>query len=146
MTGITDQDLVGTWSLVTWEITYADHRPITYPWGADAQGMLVYAADHHVMVVVCSAARPRLTTESVREAPAEQKVGAFETYFSYAGTWELRGDVGDRPEHIEGLNQLYGDGQVRWRALAGDDVYRGSDRAGQVIFAGLDYFFYAIGP
>ena len=58
--------------------------------------------------------------------------------------WNLTGDIGDRPEHIEGLNQLYGDGTVRWRPLAGDDVYRGSDKVGQVIFAGVDYFFYAI--
>ena len=35
---------------------------------------------------------------------------------------------------------------VTARPLAGDDVYRGSDKVGQVIYAGLDYFFYALGP
>jgi len=59
--------------------------------------------------------------------------------------WDLKGDVGDRALHIEGLNQLYGDGAVRWCGLAGDDVYRGSDEVGQVIYCGLDYFFYSIG-
>ena len=58
--------------------------------------------------------------------------------------WNLKGDVGDQPLHIEGLNQLYGDGAVRWYTLAGDDIYRGSDQVGQVILSGLDYFFYAI--
>ena len=58
--------------------------------------------------------------------------------------WSLKGDVGDKPLHIEGLNQLYGDGAVRWYRLAGEDVYRGSNQVGQVILSGLDYFFYAI--
>ena len=90
---IAAEDLLGTWSLVTWDIQYSDQRPVTYPYGADAQGMLIYAPDQHMTVVICSAARPRLTTESVRKAPVEEKVGAFETYFSYAGRWELRDDA-----------------------------------------------------
>jgi hypothetical protein len=122
MAQITDRDLVGTWSLVTWDITYDDERPITYPWGADAQGMLIYAADHHVMVVVCSAGRPRLSTESVREAPVEQKVGAFETYFSYAGTWELRdGEVCHRISYALNPN-VVGTDQIRQLALEGDKL------------------------
>ncbi len=120
MAQVTNEDLVGTWSLVTWDITYADKRPITYPWGADAHGMLIYAADHHVMVVVCSAGRPRLSTESVREAPVEQKVAAFETYFSYAGTWELRGDdICHRVSYALNPNFI-GTDQIRSIALDGD--------------------------
>ena len=58
--------------------------------------------------------------------------------------WTLQGDVGDSPAGVEGLNQLYADGAVRWRDLVPDEVRRGSDDVGQVIFYGVDYFFYAI--
>jgi hypothetical protein len=120
MAEVTVEHLLGTWSLVTWDITYDDQRPVTYPWGADAQGMLIYAADHHMMAVVCSAGRPRLSTESVRKAPIEQKVAAFETYFSYAGSWELRKDeIVHRISYALNPNFI-GTDQVRKLTLDGD--------------------------
>jgi len=117
---IAAEDLLGTWSLVTWDIQYSDQRPVTYPYGADAQGMLIYAPDQHLSVVICSAGRPRLTTESVRKAPVEQKVGAFETYFSYAGRWELRDDaIVHRLSYALNPNFI-GTDQVRQLLLEGD--------------------------
>lgn len=114
------EDLIGAWSLVTWDIQYGDQRPVTYPYGADAQGMLVYSADRHLSVVICSAGRPRLSTESVRKAPVEQKLAAFETYFSYAGQWELRENtIVHRLSYALNPNFI-GTDQVRALALDGD--------------------------
>ena len=92
MEQVAAENLLGAWSLVTWDIQYDDKRPVTYPYGADAQGLLIYSADGFMSVVISSARRPRLSTESVRKAPVEQKIDAFETYFSYAGRWELHAD------------------------------------------------------
>lgn len=117
---IAAEDLLGTWSLVTWDIQYSDQRPVTYPYGADAQGMLVYAPDQHLSVVICSAGRPRLATESVRKAPVEQKVGAFETYFSYAGSWELRDDAVVHRLAFALNPNFIGTDQVRQLLLEGD--------------------------
>ena len=57
----------------------------------------------------------------------------------------LKGDVGTHATNVDGLNQLYGDGAVRWSYLAGEQVYQGSPEVGQVTLAGVDYFFYAFG-
>ena len=120
MAQVTAGDLLGAWSLVTWDIQYDDKRPVTYPYGADAQGLLLYSADGHMSVVISSARRPRLSTASVRKAPIEQKIDAFETYFSYAGRWELREDaIVHRLSYALNPNFI-GTDQVRQLQLNGD--------------------------
>ncbi len=116
---VTAEDLLGAWSLVTWDIQYDDKRPVTYPYGADAQGLLIYSADGQMSVVISSARRPRLATESVRRAPVEQKLNAFETYFSYAGRWELREDAIVHRLAFALNPNFIGTDQVRQLQLAG---------------------------
>lgn len=85
-----DNPLLGTWTLVRWEIAYGDGRPSTLPYGADASGFIMYTGDGHMSACIARIGRPRLSSESVRSAPEAQRLAAFESYFQYAGPYEIR--------------------------------------------------------
>ncbi|MDE2396196.1 MAG: lipocalin-like domain-containing protein [Burkholderiales bacterium] len=81
--------LLGSWRLRRWEVGYADGRPASLPYGADALGLLVYAGDGWMSAAIARAGRNKLASESVRSAPPEQRLAAFEGYFHYAGRYAL---------------------------------------------------------
>ncbi len=82
--------LHGTWRLVRWEIAYDDGRPATLPFGPDATGLIQYTHDGGMSACIARAGRPRLSSDSVRSAPVAEQTAAFESYFQYAGTFEVR--------------------------------------------------------
>ena len=86
----TAQDLLGVWNLVRWEITYADGRPTTYPFGPNATGLIQYTHDGGMAACIARANRPRLSSDSVRSAPEAERLAAFESFFQYAGRFEVR--------------------------------------------------------
>jgi hypothetical protein len=85
-----DNPLPGTWALVRWEIHYGDRRPSTLPYGDDATGFILYTADGHMSACIARAGRTPLSSPSVRSAPVPERLAAFESYFQYAGPYELR--------------------------------------------------------
>lgn len=86
--------LLGTWHLVRWEIAYGDGRPASLPFGADATGLITYTADGTMSACIARAGRARLSSDSVRSAPAAERLAAFESYFQYAGPYRIRGEAG----------------------------------------------------
>lgn len=88
-----DNPLIGSWRLLRWEIVYADRRPPTLPYGADAVGLIVYAPDGFMSASIARAGRGRLSSDSVRTAPEAERLGAFESYFHYAGPYTLKRDA-----------------------------------------------------
>ena len=85
-----DNPLLGTWHLVRWEITYNDGRAATLPFGAQATGLISYTADGTMQACIARGDRPRLSSASVRSAPEGECLAAFESYFQYAGPYEIR--------------------------------------------------------
>ena len=86
--------LLGTWHLVRWEIAYGDGRAPTLPFGAQATGLICYTQDGSMNVCIARGGRPRLSSDSVRSAPEAERLAAFESYFQYAGPYEIRGEPG----------------------------------------------------
>ncbi|MFM9883774.1 MAG: lipocalin-like domain-containing protein [Burkholderiales bacterium] len=84
--------LFGAWQLARWTITYDDGRAPTLPFGEAVVGLLIYSNDGHMSGSIARAGRKPLSSESARTAPAEEKITAFETFFSYAGTYHVEGD------------------------------------------------------
>ena len=85
-----DNPLLGTWHLVRWEITYGDGRAPTLPFGAEATGLICYTTDGTMQACIARGDRPRLSSASVRSAPEAECVAAFESYFQYAGPYEIQ--------------------------------------------------------
>jgi hypothetical protein len=88
----TIQDLLGSWHLDAWRTDYSDGRAPTFPYGADAVGTLLYTPDGRMNASIGRSDRPRLSHANTRLAPDAEKIAAFESYFNYAGTFEIRGD------------------------------------------------------
>jgi len=82
--------LLGTWQLVRWEITYDDGRAPSLPFGAQATGLILYANDGWMNACIARGGRTRLSSESVRSAPEAERLAAFESFFQYAGRYEVR--------------------------------------------------------
>lgn len=84
--------LTGTWRLVSWENRTADGR-ITYPLGEDAKGLIMYGGDGYMFVAIMEPNRTRFGTEDLLGGSFEEKANAAQTYVSYCGTYELRGET-----------------------------------------------------
>ncbi len=82
--------LLGVWKLVRWDITYGDGRPATYPYGPDATGLILYTHDGAMSACIARAGRRAMSSASVRSAPEAERLAAFESYFQYAGTYEIQ--------------------------------------------------------
>jgi Lipocalin-like domain len=91
---MSDNPLAGTWRLQHWEITYGDGRASTLPYGREPEGFLLYTADGFMSGTIARAHRPPLSSESVRQAPEAERLAAFESFFQYAGPYELRRGTG----------------------------------------------------
>lgn len=94
VSGARGNTLLGSWHLVRWEISYGDGRAPTLPFGAQATGMIIYGGDGNMSACIARAGRAALSGESVRHAPVAERLAAFESYFQYAGRYELRGEPG----------------------------------------------------
>jgi hypothetical protein len=86
--------LLGTWQVVRWEISYGDGRPATLPYGESPDGLILYSTDGWMNACIARAGRPRLSSDSVRSAPEAERLAAFESFFQYAGRYEIRGEPG----------------------------------------------------
>ena len=94
MSALSVESLVGTWELVDFHVTSSDGRAKRYPFGQEATGRILYAADGHMMAVLSRGAVERKTgqlssLETSHRAGADDKAAAFDSYLSYSGRWRL---------------------------------------------------------
>lgn len=85
------EDFLGTWNLVDWRIEYSDGG-ITRPFGEGARGYIIYTADGIMTASIARGERAAFGIANARNASAEQKAGAFDSYFHYAGPWRIEGE------------------------------------------------------
>lgn len=82
-------NLVGTWRLVSCEIR-TDEGQVSYPYGKDAAGYIMYNEDWYMSVVIMSTNRPQFTSGDLLKGTKEEKAAAAETYLSYCGRYEVK--------------------------------------------------------
>ena len=121
-----DIPLLGTWQRVRWDITYGDGRPPSLPYGDQATGLIVYTGDGFMSACIAAGGRMPMSSASVRSAPVAERLASFESYFQYAGRYEMRqGTEGLQVVHrvSHSLNPNFvGSEQVRNVAFAADGV------------------------
>ncbi|MFQ5841883.1 MAG: lipocalin-like domain-containing protein [Thermodesulfobacteriota bacterium] len=90
---------VGTWRLVSSQRKNADGQ-ISYTWGQDAVGYIMYNEDGYMSVAIMSANHPKLASEDI-------EAGRPPTHMSYCGRYEVQGDtvihhveVSSRPDRV----------------------------------------------
>ena len=86
------QLLVGSWKLVSFESRDVNGS-ISYPWGKDTVGYLMYNADGYMSVTIMSSNRAKFSSEDLKGGATEEKVAAADTYISYCGRYEVKQDT-----------------------------------------------------
>jgi hypothetical protein len=79
--------LLGAWTLQRWVVRYSGRRLDDAPFGFDAEGLLIYAADGWMTATMCRRNRSAATPSG-------------DGYLTYAGRW-----------HVEGATVVH---DVRW--------------------------------
>lgn len=83
-------ELEGSWLLVHWRRTAPDGT-VSYPLGTDAQGLLVYAADGHMSVMMAGADRKTIAGSDPLGGPVDDRAAAYSSSLAYFGTYESDG-------------------------------------------------------
>ncbi len=121
--------LVGSWLLRRWSIAYPDGRPDAQPFGDDAKGLLVYAADGWMSATMCRAGRQALAGVLATGGTDSDRAQAFNGYLAYAGRWTVQGDVVTHDVQMSMNPVLLGTAQLRRAALDGDTLELSADEA-----------------
>ena len=83
---------MGTWKLLSWENRTLEGE-VTHPLGEDASGYIAYTEDGYVFVAIMRSGRAPFAAGDLLTGSTAEKAGAAETYVSYCGRYELRGDT-----------------------------------------------------
>ena len=92
----TSNPFVGTWKLVSWEVTLPDGT-MHYPYGKDVVGYLIYTADGYMSAEIMNPDRQQsdpsfpLEMATGQTLPDSDRARAFSTYLSYCGTYTVAG-------------------------------------------------------
>jgi hypothetical protein len=116
---VTAASIVGTWKLVAWENRTAGGR-VTYPFGRDAVGYLMYGGDGHMSVAVMRAARPPFAAGDLLTGERGEKLAAVESYASYGGRYTFLGDTVIHHVEVSLFPNWIGQDQERLVDLAGN--------------------------
>ena len=114
-----DHSLIGTWRLVSYELESAAGA-ISYPYGRDPTGYLIYAADGYMSVAFMTGGRiPYAAGDRLRGTPEELSAAA-DTYVSYCGRYELLEDRVIHHIEVSLFPNWVGVAQTRYLTLDGD--------------------------
>lgn len=99
-TPVADGRLVGTWRLVSTEVTFKDGTkgPIPYL-GPHAKAYLVYTPDRHMCVVLMNPERPMWSSSST--ATEREAKSAVDGFSAYCGTFEVNDQEALVTHHAE---------------------------------------------
>lgn len=115
------KQFIGSWKLVTTEFQDVNGN-ITYPFGKDAKGMLIYEQDGQMSVHVMRVDRPKFLSGDLQGGTPDEIKKAFEGLLSYFGTFRVNEADGTVTHHIEGCsfpNWVGGD-QIRFFKFSGN--------------------------
>ncbi len=114
--------LVGTWRLVSWENRSVGDGEVSHPLGKDAVDYIMYGRDGYMSVAIMRPDRVRFATGDLLGGTAEERARAAETYVSYCGTYELRGETVVHFVELSLFPNWVGSEQVRFATVAGDEL------------------------
>ncbi|KON70701.1 MULTISPECIES: lipocalin-like domain-containing protein [Peribacillus] len=121
--------VVGTWSLVSYETQDADGHVI-YPLGKDAKGFIMYNPDGYMSAQLMASGRPAYQSGDLHSGTLEEMATAAHGYLAYSGQFEVDEENHQLIHHMDvSLNPTWlNQAQPRIAKIEGDQV---------VIFNGL---------
>ncbi|MCL5260823.1 MAG: lipocalin-like domain-containing protein [Gammaproteobacteria bacterium] len=86
------QRFTGTWKLVSWESRDAQGS-ISYPFGREIIGYIMYGADGYMSVVIAKKNRIPFVSKDFFGGSQAEKANAYETYLSYCGLYRVQDNI-----------------------------------------------------
>jgi hypothetical protein len=110
---------VGTWRLNSAEAktTSGEVGPL---FGAVASGYLIYSPDGYMAVEITHANRASFASADFRGGSTEEKLAGFDSYVSYSGTYEVKGDQVVHHVELSLFPNWSGADQERFFKFSGD--------------------------
>ena len=87
-----DNPLIGTWRLISWQNRSTSDGKVSYPLGEDATGYIMYNKDGYMFVAIMAPHRLKFATDDLLSATKEEETQAEESYVSYCGRYEFLGE------------------------------------------------------
>jgi hypothetical protein len=115
-----DNPLIGTWRLLSWENRSVADGGVSHPLGEDAVGYIMYGRDGYMSVAISRPDRARFAAGDLLGGGAGERARAAETYVSYCGTYEFRGDTVVHFVELSLFPNWVGAEQERLVEVAGD--------------------------
>lgn len=110
---------VGTWRLVSAETKTADGE-VSQPFGKNPTGYIMYSQDGYMAVAIMEPGRASFASGDFRAGTPEERQAAFDTYISYTGTYEVRGDKVIHHIEVSLFPNWSGTDQERFFEFSGD--------------------------
>lgn len=85
-------EIIGSWKLVSWRRIQEDGT-VSFPFGEEVIGTLLYAADLTMTVQMLVKNRPTIPTTDALGGTDDQRAAAYSTCLAYFGTYEVQADL-----------------------------------------------------
>jgi hypothetical protein len=115
-----DNPLIGTWRLVSWENRSVGDGEVSHPLGRDAVGYIMYGRDGYMSVAISRPDRARFAAGDLLGGGTGERARAAETYVSYCGRYEFRGETVVHFVELSLFPNWVGAEQERLVEVAGD--------------------------
>ena len=116
---MSEQSLVGTWRLCSYQAQDEDGN-VTYPFGQDAVGFLIYTPDGHVAAQLGKANRSGAIEGRWADASADAIAAAARDYYAYCGTYHVGREEVVHKVAVSLIPNWIGSDQVRRFSFQGD--------------------------
>jgi hypothetical protein len=84
-------EILGSWKLLSF-VYKAEDGSSFYPYGKEADGIIIYDKGGYMTAVITRTDRPRLSTEDFGLLPNEEKLSLAKGFMTYAGKYEILDD------------------------------------------------------
>jgi hypothetical protein len=121
---ISRQEILGAWTLISYEVRAIDGTLVEYPFGDDAQGFLIYTEDGYMSAQLMRRHRPPYDHPTSAGGTTEQSAAAARGYLAYSGPFDLDEATGIVRHHAS--VSLY----PNW--VGGDQIRPGDLRDGRL--------------
>jgi hypothetical protein len=130
---------IGTWKLISLELRSDDQ--VTYPFGKDPVGYLMYSDEGYMAVAFMASERQRFSSMDMMNATTEEIVAAAGTFMAYCGKYEVTEDKVTHLVEVSFIPNLVGEKQERFYKFEGDKLML---KTPPMILGGKQYSSYLI--
>jgi hypothetical protein len=114
-----NDELVGTWTLVSAASTTSTGERNETPYGPSPEGLLTYSGDGRVSALISFGGRKSLPFGG---GTVDEQAEAFKTFLAYAGRYTLSGDKVIHHIEISSVQNYVGKDLVRSVKFQGDQI------------------------